>query len=155
VVALRTNVMTPTHRPRAREPLEFLTEQAYAGRMISRLAAFGAVVLAAATTLASVATGAGADVRMDVISASPQPPHAAQPFLLVARVEFAPAPGSLHASVWVGGKRYRKIRLSWENSIARCSFVVPADARGKRLTVALTATLGGSRSRTTLGYRVS
>ena len=123
--------------------------------MISRLAAFGVVVLAAATTLAPAAPGAGADVRMDVISVTPRPPQAARPFELVARVEFAPAPGSLHASVWIGGKRYRKIRLSWEDSIARCSFVVPADAHGKPLKVALTATLGGSRTRTTLGFRVS
>lgn len=123
--------------------------------MISRLAAFGAVALAAATILAPVAPGAGAGVRMDVISATPRPPQAARPFALVVRVEFVPAPGSLHASVWIGGKRFRKIRLSWENSIARCSFVVPAEARGKRLTVALTATLGGSSTRTTLGFTVS
>jgi hypothetical protein len=123
--------------------------------MIGRLAAFGAVVLAAATTLAPGAPGASEDVRMDVISATPRPPQAARPFELVARVEFVPAPGSLHARVWIGGKRYRKIRLSWQDSIARCTFVVPASARGKRLTVALTATLGGSRTRTTLGFRVS
>ena len=123
--------------------------------MISRLAAFGAVVLAAATVLAQPAAGTSGDVRMDVISATPRPPQAARPFELVARVEFVPAPGSLHASVWIGGRRYRKIRLSWADSIARCSFVVPAEAHGKRLTVALTATLGGSRTRTTLGFRVS
>ncbi len=123
--------------------------------MISRIAAFGAVVLAAATTLAPAAPGAGADVRIDVISVTPRPPQAARPFELVARVEFVPAPGSLHASVWIGGKRYRKIRLSWEDSIARCSFVVPAAAQGRRLTVALIATLGGSRTRTALGFRVS
>jgi len=123
--------------------------------MISRVAAFGAVVLAAATTLAPAASGVGADVRMDVISVTPRPPRAARPFELVARVEFVPAPGSLHAGVWIGGKRYRKIRLTWEDSIARCSFVVPAEARGKGLTVALVATLGNSRARTTLGFRVS
>ena len=123
--------------------------------MISWLTAFGAVVLAAATTLAPAAPGAGTDVRMDVISATPRPPQAARPFALVARVEFVPAPGSLHASVWIGGKRFRKIRLSWEDSIARCSFVVPAEAHGKRLTVALTATLGGSTTRTKLGFTVS
>jgi hypothetical protein len=121
--------------------------------MISRLAAFGAVVLAAATTLASAAPGS--NVRIDVISATPRPPQAARPFELVARVEFVPVPGSLRASVWIGGKRYRKIRLSWQDSIARCSFVVPAEAHGERLTVALTATLGGSRTRTTLGFRIS
>jgi hypothetical protein len=123
--------------------------------MISRVAAFGAVVLAAATTLAPAASGGGADVRMDVISVIPRPPRAARPFELVARVEFVPAPGSLHAAVWIGGERYRKIRLSWEDSIARCSFVVPAEAHGRRLTVALIAMLGGSRTRTTLGFRVS
>ena len=123
--------------------------------MISRLAAFGAVVLAAAIALAPAAPGASADVRMNIISATPRPPQAARSFELVARVEFVPAPGSLHASVWIGGERYRKIRLSWKDSIARCSFVVPAGAHGKRLTVALTATLGGSRTRTAVGFRVS
>jgi hypothetical protein len=123
--------------------------------MISRLAAIGAVALAAALVLAPAGPGASTDVRMDVISVVPRPPQAARAFELVARVEFVPAPGSLHAGVRIDGKRYRKIRLSWEDSIARCSFVVPADARGKRLTVALTATLGGSRARTTLVFKVS
>lgn len=123
--------------------------------MISRLAAFGAVVLAAATTLASSAPGAGADVRLDVISATPRPPQAARPFELVARVEFVPAPGSIRCSVRIGGVRYRNIRLVWENSIARCSFRVPAGARGKRLVIGLAATLSGSRVRTTMTFRVS
>jgi len=123
--------------------------------MISRIAAFSAVMLAAALLLAPASPGAGADVRVDIITATPRPPQAAQPFDLVARVEFVPAPGSLHAGVWIGGKRFRKIRLSWEDSIARCSFVVPAGARGKRLTIALTATLGGSSTRTALGFKVS
>jgi hypothetical protein len=43
----------------------------------------------------------------------------------------------------------------WENSIARCFFRVPVGVRGKRLTIALAATLGGSRTRTTLTFRVS
>jgi predicted small secreted protein len=124
-------------------------------RMISRLAALGAVVLAAATTLASTAQGAGEDVRMNVLSVTPQPPQAAQPFELVARVEFAPAPGSIFCRVWAGGQRYRNIRLTWESSIARCFFRVPADARGKRLTVGLVAAQGGSRARTTLSFTVS
>jgi hypothetical protein len=123
--------------------------------MIGRLAAFGAALLAAATTLPPIAAGMGADVRMDVMSATPRPPRAAQPFDLVARVEFVPAPGSLHAAVWIGGKRYRKIRLTWADSIAHCSFVVPAGTHGKRLTVALIATLGGSTTRTALGFRIS
>ena len=123
--------------------------------MISWLAALTAVVLAAATTLASSAQGAPGDVRIDVLSVTPQPPQAAQPFELVARVEFAPAPGSIHCSVWTGRKRFRNIRLTWKNSIARCFFRVPADARGKRLTIALAATLGGSLTRTALTFRVS
>lgn len=122
--------------------------------MISRLAAF-AVPLAAATTLASSASGALRDVRIDVISATPRPPQAAQPFELVARVEFSPSPGSIHCSVWAGGRRFRNIRLVWENSIARCFFRVPEGARGKRLTIGLVAALGGSRTRTTLSFRVS
>ena len=123
--------------------------------MISWLAALAAVVLAAATTLASSAQGAHGDVRIDVLSVTPRPPRAAQPFELVARVEFAPAPGSIHCSVWIGRKRFRNIRLTWENSIARCFFRVPAGARGKRLTIGLAATLGGSLTRTTLTFRVS
>jgi hypothetical protein len=123
--------------------------------MIGRLAAFGAVVLAAATVLASSAQGTPEDVRIDVLSATPRPPQAAQPFELVARVEFAPVPGSIHCRVWAGGKRFRNIRLVWQNSLARCFFRVPASARGKRLTVGLVAALGGSRTRTTLTFRVS
>lgn len=123
--------------------------------MVSWLAALTAVVLAAATTLASPAQGAHGDVRIEVLSVTPRPPQAAQPFELVARVEFAPAPGSIHCSVWTGGKRFRNIRLTWENSIARCYFRVPAGARGKRLTIALAAALGGSITRTTFTFRVS
>ncbi len=122
--------------------------------MISWLAALGAVALAAASIVASSATGAPADVRIDVLSATPDPPRAAQPFALAARVEFAPAPGSIRCSVWVGGKRFRSIRLTWESSIARCFFRVPAGARGKRLSVGLAATRGGSVTRTTLTFRV-
>ena len=123
--------------------------------MNSWLAALAAVALAAATTLASPAHGASGDVRIDVLSVTPRPPQAAQPFELVARVEFAPAPGSIRCSVWIGGKRFRNIRLTWESSIARCSLRVPAGARGKRLTIGLAAALGGSVTRTTLTYRVS
>jgi hypothetical protein len=122
--------------------------------MVRWLAALTAVVLAAATTLASSAQGAPGDVRIVVLSVTPRA-QAAQPFELVARVEFAPAPGSIRCSVWTGGKRFRNIHLVWENSIARCYFRVPAAARGKRLTVGLAATLGGSLTRTTLAFRVS
>ena len=123
--------------------------------MISWLAAFTAVALAAATMIASSAQGAPSDVRIVVLSVTPRPPQAAQPFELVARVEFAPAPGSIRCSVWTGGKRFRNIHLVWENSIARCYFRVPAAARGKRLTIGLAATLGGSLTRTTLAFQVS
>jgi hypothetical protein len=124
-------------------------------RMVGRLAALGAVALAAAATLPGSTRGASHDVRINVISVTPRPPQAAQPFELVARVEFAPAPGSIRCSVWAGGKRFRNIRLVWENSIARCFFLVPASARGKRLTVGLLAALGSSRTRTTLTFRVT
>lgn len=122
--------------------------------MNSRLAALGAVLLAAAT-LTSSATGGGADVRMDVISATPRPPRAGQQFELLARVQFVPAPGSIRCSVRIGGKRYRNIRLTWDGSIARCFLRVPAGARGKQLVVGLVATLSGSRVRTTMAFRVS
>jgi hypothetical protein len=123
--------------------------------MISWLAAVTAVLLAAAAALASSAQGASGDVRIEVLSVTPRPPRAAQPFELVARVEFAPAPGSIRCSVWTGGKRFRNIRLVWENSIARCFFRVPPGARGKRLTIGLAATQGGSLTRTTLAFQVS
>jgi hypothetical protein len=51
--------------------------------------------------------------------------------------------------------RFRSIRLTWESSIARCYFRVPAGSRGKRLTVGLAATLDGSVTRTALTVRVS
>jgi hypothetical protein len=123
--------------------------------MISRLAALGAATLAAATMFAPAAPGGGADVRMEVLSATPRPPQAGRPFELVARVEFAPAPGSIRSVVRIGGERFRKMRLTWTGSIARCTLVVPAGARGKRLTIGLTATQGGSRTRTSLTFRVS
>ena len=123
--------------------------------MFSWLAALAAVVLAAATAFASCAQGASGDVRIDVLSVTPSPPRAAHPFELAARVTFAPAPGSIRCNVWVGGKRFRNIRLTWRNSVARCFFRVPAAARGKRLTVGIAAALGGSTTRTTLAFRVS
>jgi len=121
--------------------------------MVSRFAAVCAVVLAAATAFASAASGDG--VRMDVLSVTPRPPQAGKPFDLVARVEFAPAPGSLHSTVFIGGKRFRNMRLTWNDSIAHCTFVVPASAHGKRLIVGLSAIVGGTRTRTTLGFVVS
>jgi hypothetical protein len=123
--------------------------------MVARLAAIGVLVLAAAAALPALAPGAPDDIRIDVLSASPDPPRAAKPFELVARVEFAPSTGSIHCRVWAGGQRFRNIRLVWKSSIARCFFRVPAAARGKRLTVGLVAALGGSRTRTTLSFRVS
>ena len=122
--------------------------------MISWLAALAAVALAAATMLASSAQGAPGDVRIEVLSVTPSPPQAAQHFELVARVAFAPAPGSIRCSVWTGGKRFRNIRLVWRSPVARCFFRVPASAHGKRLTITLAATLGGSLTRTTLAFRV-
>ena len=123
--------------------------------MTGWLAALAAVTLAAASIGASSAQGAPVGVRIDVLSVSPSPPRAGQPFALVARVEFAPAPGSIRCSVWVGGTRFRSIRLTWQSSIARCYFRVPAGSRGKRLTVGLAATLDRSVTRTTLTVRVS
>jgi hypothetical protein len=123
--------------------------------MTSRLAALGAVVLAAATTLASSAPGAGADVRIQVVSVTPRPPRAARPFEFVARVDFTSAPGSIHSRVWIGGTRFRNVRCVWASPVARCSLVVPARARGKRLTIELAAALGGSRTRTALAFTVS
>ena len=119
-----------------------------------RLAAVGAVVLASAIST-SVATAAPADVRVDNVVGAPNPPRAGAPFELVGRVLFTGGGYSIHCRVFVGGRRYRTVRLVWDGSIARCSFTVPARARGKSLSVALAASQGGSRARTTLRYRVS
>jgi len=73
-------------------------------------------------------------------------PRAAQPFALVARVEFAPAPGSIRCNVWIGGKRFRDIRLVWDDPTARCYLRLPAGARGKRLTVGLARPRSAVRS---------
>lgn len=119
-----------------------------------RLAAVGAVVLAAAIGT-SAATAVPADVRVDDVVGAPNPPLAGAPFVLVGRVLFTGAGYSIHCRVFVGGRRYRNVRLVWDGTIARCSFTVPAGARGKSLSVALVARQGGSRARTTLRYRVS
>ncbi len=66
-----------------------------------------------------------------------------------------PAPGSIRCNVWIGGKRFRNIRLVWDDPTARCYFRLPASARGKRLTIGLAARLGGSLTRTTLAFSVS
>ena len=71
------------------------------------------------------------------------------------RGQFAPAPGSPRSVVRIGEHRFRNIQLVWKDSIARCSFVVPRGARGKRLTIGLTATVGGSRARTSYTFRIS
>src|SRR5688572_14178409 len=105
--------------------------------MISWLVALAAVALAAATVAGSPAQGAPRDVRIEVPSVTPASPRAARPFELVARVEFAPAPGSIRCSVWIGGRRFRNIRLVWRNPVARCFFRVPSGTRGKRLTITL------------------
>jgi hypothetical protein len=103
----------------------------------------------------SQSTSRAASVRVAVLSVTPRPPRAARLFALVARVAFAPAPGSIRCSVWIGGERYRKVRLVWEGTTARCSGRIPQDARGKRLQIGLSAVLRGSRAQTTVGFSVS
>jgi hypothetical protein len=103
----------------------------------------------------SQASTQAADVRIGVLSVTPRPPQAGRSFALVARVEFAPSPGSIRCSVWIGGERYRNIRLTWERSIARCFFRLPDRARGERLELGLWAVLRQSRAGTTLGFTVS
>ncbi len=72
----------------------------------------------------ATAHGATGDVRIEVLSVNPRPPRAAQPFALLARVEFAPAPGSIRCNVWIGGKRFRNIRLVWDDP--NSALLIPA-----------------------------
>ena len=117
-------------------------------------AALGAALVAAAIT-ASATPAAPTDIRIDGISANPRPPQAGAPFELVGRVLLSGRIGSIHCRVWVGGRRYRNVHLVWDGSNARCSFVVPTDAKGRVLTVRIAARQGGNRVRTTLRFRVS
>jgi hypothetical protein len=130
------------------------------GRRLTGLVAAGAVAVALLAPSSAGARGplesaAASDVSMRILSASPRPPKAGSPFELVARVDFVPAPGSLHCSVWIGGKRQHAQRLRWESPIGRCSLRLPPASRGKRLTIALRASLGPSTSRVTLGFRIA
>lgn len=120
----------------------------------SRLRALGLVLLTASLAT-SAATAAPADIRIENVVGSPDPPRADAPFELIGRVLFVGGGPSLHCRVFVGARRYRNVRLVWDGTTARCSFAVPAAARGKGLSVALVAGQGMSRARTTLRYRVS
>ena len=120
----------------------------------SRLRTLAAGLLTASLAT-SAATAAPLDVRIDNVAGSPNPPRAGAPFELSGRVLFTGGGPSLHCRVFVGAKRYRNVRLVWDGATARCSFTVPAAARGKGLSVALVASQGGSRARTTLRFRVS
>ena len=117
-------------------------------------AALGAALLAAAIT-ASGSPAAPQDIRIDDVTANPRPPQAGAPFELVGHVLLSGRLGSLHCRVWVGGKRYRNVRLVWDGSNARCWFVVPPSGRGQVMSVGLVARQGGNRARTTLRFRVS
>jgi hypothetical protein len=120
----------------------------------SRLRALG-VMLLTASLVTSAATAARVDIRIENVAGSPDPPRAGAPFELTGRVLFTGGGPSLHCRVFVGARRYRSVRLVWDGATARCSFTVPAGARGKALSVALVASQGGSRARTTLRFRVT
>ena len=112
-----------------------------------------AAVLAVAAA-ASTAAAARSDVRIEGVVGRPDPPRAGVPFELSGRVLFTGGGYSIHCRVFVGGRRYRNVRLVWDGTTARCFFAVPARAGGKRLSVALVASQGGSRARTTHAYRI-
>ena len=104
--------------------------------MISWLAALTAVLLAAAAALASSAQGArGRRPHRRALRYAPPPAGGAALRLVAGRVR--PRPGVDPLQRLDRGKRFRNIRLVWENSIARCFLRVPAGARGKRLTIGL------------------
>ena len=94
-------------------------------------------------------------VRMNVLSVRPANPQAARRFEVVARVALPSGAGSIRCAVWVGGERYRNIRLTWNSPIARCFFRIPDSTRGKPLQVRLSAALGTSEARMTLPFTVS
>ena len=117
-------------------------------------AALGAAIVAAAIS----ATGSPAarnDIRIDDVTANPRQPHAGAPLEVVGRVHLSGRIGSLHCRVWVGGRRYRNVRLVWDGANARCWFVVPRDGSGRFMSVRLVARQGGNRAHTTLRFRVS
>ncbi len=119
----------------------------------SRIRTLAAGLLTASLATSS-ATAAPVDIRIENVVGSPDPPRAGAPFELTGRVLFTGGGPSLHCRVFVSAKRYRNVRLVWDGATAKCSFTVPAGARGKGLSVALVASQGGSRARTTLRYRV-
>lgn len=113
------------------------------------------VALAVAAAAPTTSAAAPSDVHVEGVVGGPNPPLAGAGFELVGRVLFTGGGYSIRCRVFVGGRRYRNVRLVWDGVNARCFFVVPAGARGKRLAVGLVASQGGSRAATTLRYRVS
>jgi hypothetical protein len=113
-----------------------------------------AVAVLAVAAAAPTAAAAPSDVRVEGVVGAPDPPQAGGQFELAGRVLFTGGGYSIRCRVFVGGRRYRNVRLVWDGTNARCFFTVPAAARGRRLTVGLVATQGGSRAATTLRYRV-
>jgi hypothetical protein len=126
-----------------------------AKRLPALAAALAASVTASSASAALPHTTLQESLRISDVSASPRLPRAGAELVVSGRVQFGGGLGSIRCTVRVAGTRYRAIRLTWENSVARCAFVVPRSARGKRLTVTLQARLGGSAVRQTLGFRVS
>jgi len=119
------------------------------------MSARSAAALVAVVAAAVAVPAARADLRIDDVHGTPSAPVAGSTFEVSGRILFSGAVGSIHCRVLVGGRRYRAVRLVWDGSAARCSFVVPANARGKVLAVGLAAAEGGNRARTTLRYRVA
>ena len=107
------------------------------------------------TTNTAPSPSPSARVRINILSVSPPSPQAAQRFELVARVSFAPASGAIRCNVWIAGKPYRNVRLTWNTPIARCFFRVPNGTRGQRLQIRVSATLRNTGARTTLPFTVS
>ncbi len=114
-----------------------------------------AAALVAAAIGASGSPASSSDIRIADVTANPRLPQAGAPFQLTGRVHLSGRIGSLHCRIWIGGRRYRNVRLVWDGSNARCSFVVPTSGRGRVMSVRLVARQGGNRAYTTLRFRVS
>ena len=127
--------------------------------MRSRVAGFAAALAAIAVSpsasAALPAAGGDSGIRITDVAASPTQPQAGGELVILARIEFVGTLGAIHCSAQLAGRKVGTVRLTWENSIARCSLLVPRNSQGRLLKVMLRAKAGGNLARQSLGFRVA